>query len=77
MLIGETDWRVVNLDKLTYAGNLENLAAVDGNQRYRVCARRYLRRAGRGVASDDEKPTPSRTSRLNRMSTAAFSRRSR
>jgi len=35
MLIGETDWRVVNLDKLTYAGNLENLAAVDRNQRYR------------------------------------------
>jgi dTDP-glucose 4,6-dehydratase len=35
MLIGETDWRVVNLDKLTYAGNLENLAAVDGNERYR------------------------------------------
>ena len=35
MLIGETDWRVVNLDKLTYAGNLENLAAVEGNQRYR------------------------------------------
>src|ERR1035441_846258 len=35
MLIGSTDWRVVNLDKLTYAGNLENLAAVDGNQRYR------------------------------------------
>src|ERR1035438_3898103 len=28
MSIGETDWRVVNLDKLTYAGNLENLAAV-------------------------------------------------
>jgi dTDP-glucose 4,6-dehydratase len=35
MLIDSTDWRVVNLDKLTYAGNLENLAAVDGNQRYR------------------------------------------
>jgi len=25
----------VNLDKLTYAGNLENLAAVDGDERYR------------------------------------------
>jgi dTDP-glucose 4,6-dehydratase len=35
MLIGETDWRVVNLDKLTYAGNLENLAAVNGSERYR------------------------------------------
>jgi len=35
MAIGETDMRVVNLDKLTYAGNLENLASVDGNERYR------------------------------------------
>jgi len=29
------DMRVVNLDKLTYAGNLENLAAVAGDPRYR------------------------------------------
>jgi dTDP-glucose 4,6-dehydratase len=35
MVIGETDRRVVNLDKLTYAGNLENLVEVDGNARYR------------------------------------------
>jgi dTDP-glucose 4,6-dehydratase len=35
MAIGESDLRVVNLDKLTYAGNLENLAVVDGNPRYR------------------------------------------
>jgi dTDP-glucose 4,6-dehydratase len=28
------DWRVVNLDALTYAGNLENLAAVEGDARY-------------------------------------------
>jgi dTDP-glucose 4,6-dehydratase len=35
LLIAETDWRVVNLDKLTYAGNLENLASVDGDPRYR------------------------------------------
>src|SRR5215831_4886805 len=35
MTIGETDLRVVNLDKLTYAGNLENLATVEGNPRYR------------------------------------------
>src|SRR6266568_1101171 len=34
MAIGETDLQVVNLDKLTYAGNLENLANVDGNHRY-------------------------------------------
>src|SRR6266404_2870511 len=35
MLIAETDYRVVNLDKLTYAGNLENLAAVEDSDRYR------------------------------------------
>jgi dTDP-glucose 4,6-dehydratase len=28
-------WRVVNLDKLTYAGNGENLADLEGNPRYR------------------------------------------
>jgi dTDP-glucose 4,6-dehydratase len=35
LAIAETDWRVTNLDALTYAGNLENLAAVEDNQRYR------------------------------------------
>ena len=35
LLIGETDRNVVNLDKLTYAGNLENLAAVASSDRYR------------------------------------------
>lgn len=29
------DWRVTTLDKLTYAGRLENLAAVEGNPRHR------------------------------------------
>jgi dTDP-glucose 4,6-dehydratase len=29
------DWRVVVLDKLTYAGNAENLAGLDANPRYR------------------------------------------
>ena len=28
-------WSIVNLDKLTYAGNLENLAGLDGDPRYR------------------------------------------
>jgi len=29
------DWYIVNLDKLTYAGNLENLREVEDNPRYR------------------------------------------
>ncbi len=35
LLIAESADRVVNLDKLTYAGNLESLASVDANPRYR------------------------------------------
>ena len=33
-LIKQTDYRVVNLDKLTYAGNLESLASVESDPRY-------------------------------------------
>jgi dTDP-glucose 4,6-dehydratase len=34
MLLAESDWHVVNIDKLTYAGNLESLASLAGNPRY-------------------------------------------
>lgn len=33
-LINNTEHRVVNIDKLTYAGNLESLASVEKNDRY-------------------------------------------
>lgn len=33
-LINETDYTVVNVDKLTYAGNLESLVSVSANARY-------------------------------------------
>lgn len=33
-LINDTDTKVVNLDKLTYAGNLASLVSVSGNPRY-------------------------------------------
>src|SRR5262249_41010353 len=33
--IAGSAWRIVNLDKLTYAGNLENLTAVEGSDQYR------------------------------------------
>jgi dTDP-glucose 4,6-dehydratase len=36
LLIAETSHRVVILDKLTYAGNLENLRSVESSDRYRV-----------------------------------------
>ena len=35
MVIGETETQVVNLDKLTYAGNLENLTSIENDPRYR------------------------------------------
>ncbi len=34
LAIAETDFEIVNLDKLTYAGNLENLAAIADSARY-------------------------------------------
>jgi dTDP-glucose 4,6-dehydratase len=32
--INETDYKVINVDALTYAGNLESLASIESNQRY-------------------------------------------
>ena len=34
LLIAETDWRIVNIDKLTYAGNLESLADLADHPRH-------------------------------------------
>lgn len=34
LLIADSDWRVVNIDKLTYAGNLESLAELADNPRH-------------------------------------------
>ncbi len=35
ILKNHPDWQVVNLDKLTYAGNLENLREVENNKNYK------------------------------------------
>ncbi|MGL5696142.1 MAG: dTDP-glucose 4,6-dehydratase, partial [Plesiomonas shigelloides] len=48
-IIQDTDYQVVNLDKLTYAGNLESLALVADNPRYTfeqvdICQRSELDR---------------------------------
>ena len=34
LLIAESDWRIVNIDKLTYAGNLESLGAAGNDPRH-------------------------------------------
>jgi dTDP-D-glucose 4,6-dehydratase len=33
-IINDTNYKVVNIDKLTYAGNLESLESIEGNERY-------------------------------------------
>ena len=33
-LINETSHKVINLDKLTYAGNLQSLKSIENNERY-------------------------------------------
>ncbi len=50
MAIAQNGWRVVNYDKLTYAGNLENLASVEDSPRYRfihadICDERAVEQA--------------------------------
>ncbi len=37
------DSRLINLDKLTYAGDLSNLREVEGHPNYVLCQRRHLR----------------------------------
>jgi dTDP-glucose 4,6-dehydratase len=54
LIIAETEWKVTNLDKLTYAGNLENLASIEGNPRYRffhgdICDEAAVAAAAAGV----------------------------
>ena len=49
LLIAESDWTVVNIDKLSYAGNLESLTTVDANPRHifsrsNICERAALDR---------------------------------
>lgn len=36
MLVTSTSHAIINLDKLTYAGNLENLASIEDNEHYRL-----------------------------------------
>ncbi len=54
LLTNHPDYAVINLDKLTYAGNLENLRDVELNSRYRfvhgdICDRALVRELARGV----------------------------
>ena len=56
MAVAETDFGVVNLDKLTYAGNLENLKAVERSERYRFVHGDICDRALVDALMEEEKP---------------------
>lgn len=52
MLAKHADWEIVTYDKLTYAGNLENLAEVDGDPRHVFVRGDIADRAAVDVALD-------------------------
>lgn len=48
------DWEILNVDKLTYAGNLENLKGLEDNPRYRfvqadICDRNKMNEVMKGI----------------------------
>lgn len=56
-IISETESEVINVDKLTYAGNLRSVEDLSGSPRYRfekvdICNRRDLRRLFQGYRPD-------------------------
>jgi len=55
-LINETDAEVVNVDKLTYAGNLDSLRAVSGDPRYRFVKADICDEAAIGHLFNDVRP---------------------
>jgi dTDP-glucose 4,6-dehydratase len=56
VLDGHKDWSVVNFDKLTYAGNLENLRDVENDPRYTFLKGDIADRAVVGAAFSEHKP---------------------
>ena len=56
LLLQRTGWRVVNLDKLTYAGNLENLAGVEEGECYRFVKGDICNRTSVEQLVQEEKP---------------------
>lgn len=56
LLLQRTEWRVVNLDKLTYAGCLENLAGVTEDSRYRFVRGDIADRAQADSLFREERP---------------------
>ena len=55
-IINSTDNRVLNIDKLTYAGNLESLASVNDNPRYQFLHADICDKVAMAKAFDDFEP---------------------
>ena len=55
-IIGATDWHVLNIDKLTYAANLDTLISVSANPRYALLVADICDRAAMDRAFADFKP---------------------
>ena len=55
-LINDTEHRVMNLDKLTYAGNIESLASVSGSDRYQFSQTNICDRTALDSLLSDFKP---------------------
>jgi dTDP-glucose 4,6-dehydratase len=64
-------WRIVNLDALTYAGNRENLVAVETNPNYRF-VQGDIRGRGRRRVRRGDGPERWCTSRRRATSTVSF-----
>ena len=70
-IIRDTDWTVANVDKLTYAGNLESLAEARDSNRHTPFQGRYRRpRRASTASSRASSPTPSCISPPRATSTA-------
>jgi dTDP-glucose 4,6-dehydratase len=55
-ILSTTDWQVINLDKLTYAGNLASLGLAADNPRYKFVCLDICDGAGVEVLMDAEQP---------------------
>lgn len=68
-LLADTGARVVNIDKLTYAANLESLPGAAGHSRYAFEKQCIGESAGLRALFDKYQPDAVMTSRLRAMST--------
>ena len=56
LLLAESDHRVINLDALTYAGNLENLSDVQDHPRYTFCKGDITERVAMQALFENHRP---------------------